>query len=163
MIRDARPDDARAISEIYNVYILNSTVTFETEALSVNEMQNRIEKISREFPYFVHESGGVIDGYCYVHQLGERAAYRGSVEISIYLSHGSTGKGIGSKLFGYMLEECRRRGYRAVFSLVAEGNEASKAISRKFGFEKVGCLRSAGLKFGKLLDLVYYELLLLNP
>lgn len=163
MIRYVRPDDARAICEIYNGYILNTNVTFETEALSVNEMRNRIEEISLKFPYFVHEGDNGVDGYCYVHQLGERAAYEGSVEISIYLSPCSTGKGIGSKLFGHMLEECRRRGYRAVFSLIAEGNEASKAISRKFGFEKVGCLRSAGLKFGKLLDLVYYELLLQNP
>lgn len=160
MIRKVNPQDARGITEIYNYYILNTTVTFETEALSVNDMQQRIEKISSEFPYFVHESEGRIDGYCYVHQLGERAAFKGSVEISAYLMSGCTGKGIGSQLFEKMTEECRSRGYRAIFSLVTADNTASAALCLKFGFKQVGRLKSAGLKFGRLLDLLYFELLL---
>lgn len=160
MIRKVSPQDARDITEIYNYYILHTTVTFETEALSVSEMQQRIEKISSEFPYFVHESEGRVDGYCYVHQLGERAAFKGSVEISAYILHGFTGKGIGSGLFKKMTDECRSRGYRAIFSLVTADNAASQTLSRKFGFEQVGRLKNAGLKFGKLLDLLYFELLL---
>lgn len=160
MIRRVRPQDAQALAEIYNYYIEKTTVTFETAALDATEMQRRIEAISAEFPYIVHESAGSIDGYCYVHRLGERAAYEGSVELSIYLERGSAGKGIGSALMRAMLEECRSRGYRAVFCLISDGNAASIALCGKFGFEKVGCLKSAGLKFGKPLDLDYYELLL---
>lgn len=160
MIRTVQPEDAKALAEIYNEYILETTVTFETQPVDAVEMQRRIESISAEFPYLVHESGGRVDGYCYVHQLGERAAYKGSVELSIYLSRSSTGKGIGSRLLTQMIAECRERGYRAVVSLITEGNTASEAISRKFGFIKAGCLKDIGLKFGRLLDLEYYELLL---
>ena len=137
MIRPATPEDAAALTEIYNHYILTTTVTFETEPLSREQMRRRIEEISAEGPYFVHESGGRADGYCYAHRLGQRAAYEGSMELSLYLAPSSTGKGIGSELMGKMIEECRR-----------------------FGFEKVGCLKAAGVKFGRPLDLGYYELLL---
>lgn len=160
MIRAVQPEDAQALAEIYNEYILETTVTFETQPVDADEMRRRIGKIAAEFPYLVHESNGRVDGYCYVHQLGERAAYEGSVELSIYLSRSHTGKGIGSRLLERMIGECRERGYRAVVSLIVEGNAASEAISRKFGFSKAGCLKDIGLKFGKLLNLEYYELLL---
>ena len=125
MIRPATPEDAAALTEIYNYYIENTCVTFETEPLSREQMRRRIEEISAEGPYFVHESGGCADGYCYAHRLGQRAAYEGSMELSLYLAPSSTGKGIGSELMGKMIEECRTRGYRALFCLVTDDNEAS--------------------------------------
>ncbi len=82
------------------------------------------------------------------------------MELSLYLAPSCTGKGIGSELMGKMIEECRTRGYRALFCLVTDDNEASKALCSRFGFERVGCLKAAGMKFGRLLDLGYYELLL---
>lgn len=160
MIRPATPEDAAALTEIYNHYILTTTVTFETEALRPGQMRRRIEEISAEGPYFVHESGGRVDGYCYAHRLGQRAAYEGSMELSLYLTPSGTGKGIGSALMERMVEECRRRAYRALFCLVTSGNMASAALCSKFGFEKVGCLKAAGFKSGRTLDLDYYELLL---
>ena len=159
-IRQWRPEDAAALAEIYNHYILTTTATFETEPLPAEEMQMRIADISAHGPYFVHESDGAVDGYCYAHRLGERAAYEGSMELSVYLAPQRTGKGIGSVLMEKMIEECRRRGYRALFCLISDGNTASIALSRKFGFEKVGHLKAAGFKFGRNLDLDYYELLL---
>ena len=160
MIRKVRAEDAAALAEIYNHYILTTTATFETEPLPAEEMQTRIADISAYGPYFVHESDGAVNGYCYAHRLGQRAAYEGSMELSLYLAPSSTGKGIGSELMGKMIEECRTRGYRALFCLVTDDNEASKALCSRFGFEKVGCLKAAGVKFGRLLDLGYYELLL---
>ena len=85
MIRPATLEDAAALTEIYNHYILTTTVTFETEPLSREQMQRRIEEISAEGPYFVHESGGRVDGYCYAHRLGQRAAYEGSMEQGAFL------------------------------------------------------------------------------
>ena len=160
MIRLATTGDAAALTEIYNYYIEKTCVTFETEPLRTQQMRRRIEEISAEGPYFVHESGGRVDGYCYAHRLGQRAAYEGSMELSLYLTPPSTGKGIGSELMGKMIEECRMRGYRALFCLVTSGNMASAALCSKFGFEKVGCLKAAGFKSGRPLDLDYYELLL---
>ena len=135
MIRKVRAEDAATLAEIYNHYILTTTATFETEPLPAEEMQTRIADISAYGPYFVHESDGTVDGYCYAHRLGERAAYEGSMELSVYLAPQRTG-------------------------VISDGNTASIALSRKFGFEKVGHLKAAGFKFGRSLDLDYYELLL---
>lgn len=64
MIRKVRTEDAAALAEIYNHYILTTTATFETEPLPAEEMQMRIADISAHGPYFVHESDGAVDGYC---------------------------------------------------------------------------------------------------
>lgn len=62
MIRKVRTEDAAALAEIYNHYILTTTATFETEPLPAEEMQMRIADISAHGPYFVHESNGAVDG-----------------------------------------------------------------------------------------------------
>lgn len=83
MIRNVSKQDAQDIVEIYNNYISNSTITFETEPLHANVMEKRISDISENYPFFVYELNGKVIGYCYVHQWKERAAYTGVVELSI--------------------------------------------------------------------------------
>lgn len=68
MIREVKPDDAADIVTIYNRYIAETTVTFETVKLSTVQMQQRIKEISHHFPYYVYETEGKVVGYAYVHQ-----------------------------------------------------------------------------------------------
>lgn len=160
MIREARIEDAQAIVDIYNDYILNTTVTFEIEPLSVSEMERRIEDISASYPYMVYEFDGKVAGYCYAHRWHERAAYDGVVELSVYLARQHVGKGIGTELTRRMIEECRRRNYRVIITCVTGGNDSSIALQEKLGFTKVAHYKNVGLKFNRLIDVIDYELIL---
>ena len=98
MIRRVELKDTGDITEIYNEYVVNSIVTFETEAVSEAEMYVRISEISSHYPYFVYEVNGRVVGYCYAHAWKERAAYKYTLETAVYLSPEYSGKGIGKQL-----------------------------------------------------------------
>jgi len=84
-IRPARRDDCGRISEIYNYYIKNTAISFEEEGVSIEEMEARMESITRRFPWLVHEEDGVIKGYAYLSAWKERSAYRYTAETTIYV------------------------------------------------------------------------------
>lgn len=123
-------------------------------------MEKRISDISAVYPFFVYELNGKVIGYCYVHQWKERAAYNGVVELSIYLSSECVGKGIGTELMHNMIEACRHRKYRVIVTCVTGENNASKALQKKLGFKQVAHFKDIGLKFNRLIDILYYELIL---
>lgn len=160
MIRKVRKEDTPAITAIYNHYIDHTTITFELEPVSEEEMWTRIQHISEKYPYFVYETEGQIAGYCYVHGWKDKAAYSQSAETTIYLAPSHTGKGIGKELMLHLIEECSRYGLHALIACITEGNEASYALHEKLGFEKVSYFREVGRKFGKWLGIVDYELIL---
>lgn len=160
MIRRVDLSDAGEIVSIYNDYILNSVVSFETEALTVEEMQQRIRDFSSSFPYFVYEKAGHIAGYCYAHAWKSRAAYSGTLETTVYLAPEFKGKGIGRELMEKLISECRSLGYSALIACITASNTDSINFHSRLGFEKVSHFKRVGHKFGRWLDVVDYELLL---
>lgn len=160
MIRIVTIDDASAITSIYNEYIKNSTATFEIKTISTEEMQQRITEISSEFPYLVDERDGKIAGYCYAHKWKERAAYRHTIETSIYLSKQYQGKGIGTELMNALIKSCRVQGYHTAIACITAENKESCAFHERLGFKKVSHFKEVGMKFGQWLDIVDYELIL---
>ena len=160
MIREATPRDARAIVEIYNEYIERGVETFETEPLSEEEMRARVVAIAADYPYLVYEERGEVIGYCYAHAWKERAAYRYTLETTVYLAPRHRGRGIGRTLMERLIEACRARGYKALIACVTAENEASVALHARLGFRKVSHFERVGMKFGRWLDVVDYEMLL---
>jgi phosphinothricin acetyltransferase len=160
MLRTVHPDDAHSIAEIYNHYILISPATFEEAPLSAVEMQQRIEKTTETFPWFVCEEDGKVTGYAYARQWRERAAYRFAAETSVYLDPSATGKGRGSALFEALLTELRARKFHCVIGGVALPNPASIALLEKLGLRQVAHFKEAGYKFGNWIDVGYWQLLL---
>ncbi len=160
MIRKVRLTDCKAIADIYNDYIVNSTATFETEPVSKNEMERRISNIMARYPYLVYEINGEIVGYCYAHAWKERAAYRKTLETTVYVSAKCWGKGIGKQLMVNLIEECRQQDYSALIACITAENDKSRAFHLKFGFKQVSLFEKVGVKFGRTLDVVDYELLL---
>lgn len=160
MLRKATSSDCEEISKIYNNYVLNSDATFETSALSVEEIRARFEKISEKFPYYVYEEGGEVLGFCYAHFWKERAAYCHSWELAIYVASGHTTQGIGKKMLSKLIEESRVLGCHALIACITKTNTASIALHEKFGFKKVSDFVQVGKKFGKFIDVVDMELLL---
>ena len=160
IIRPVELSDSNAITEIYNHYILNSVASFETEALSIEMMRNRISEISVNFPYFVCEIDGHIAGYCYAHPWKERAAYRFTLETTVYISPQHLHEGIGKILMEKLINSCTERGFHALIACITGNNEASIALHEKLGFKKVSHFEKVGYKHNQILDVVDYQLLL---
>ncbi len=160
MIRKVTEQDAPAIAEIYNEYVLNSVVSFETEQVSVREMCRRIEEMSARYPYLVYEEAGMVLGYCYAHDWKARAAYGLTWETTVYVDAVAQGRGIGCELMRLLIEECRRAGAHALVACITGSNEKSIALHRRLGFSPASHFRQVGMKFGCWLDVVDYQLLL---
>lgn len=160
MIRKVHTSDAQAITLIYNEYVLHSTISFETLALTCNEMTKRITDIASAYPYLVYEENGEIAGYCYAHPWKERAAYQNTLETTIYISPTHARKGIGELLMNALIDECRNRGFHALIACITADNEPSCRLHTKLGFKQVSSFKEVGRKFGKWLGVVDYELIL---
>ncbi|MCE3259315.1 MAG: phosphinothricin acetyltransferase [Bacteroidetes bacterium] len=160
MIRPARAGDATQIADIYNYYILNTTVTFEEQPVPPETMQSRIEEVMQRHPWLVFEEDGEVIGYSYATPWKPRAAYRHSVETSVYLRRGASGKGIGSALYSELLLRLGESDIHGVIGGMALPNDECIALHKKFDFVQVAHFKEVGFKFGKWVDVVYYEKLL---
>lgn len=160
IVRAVRLSDAARIAEIYSYYVTDTTTSFETVPPAADEMARRIEEISDKFPYFVYESDGRVIGYCYAHQWKQRPAYRNTAEISIYLDHSECGSGVGGKLLEVLVPACRASGLHALIACITAENEQSIRFHERHDFKRVAYYREVGTKFGRLLDVTDYELLL---
>ena len=160
MIRLPEPRVIADITRIYNADVAQTTVTFETEPVSEVVMAERINTYSPHFPFFVYECDGEVTGYCYVHPWKARAAYRFTLETTVYLAPGQQGKGIGVKLMSRLIEACRAGGYHALIACITAENESSMRFHERLGFRQVSLYKEVGQKFGRWLDVADMELLL---
>ncbi len=160
MLRKVKFTDATDITAIYNRYIDETTISFETECLTEDKMLRRIRDISEKYPYFVWEENGKTVGYCYAHQWKERAAYSRTLETTIYIDKAWHRHGIGRRLMEALINECRAKNYHALVACITGDNEASIKMHERLGFKKVSCFKEVGYKHGRILDVVDLELLL---
>jgi L-amino acid N-acyltransferase YncA len=160
MIRSATAADAAAICTIYNHYILNTIITFEEFAVSLSEMEDRIGETLPSLPWLVWEQDGAIRGYAYASKWKGRCAYRHSAEITIYLDPQATGQRIGTRLYQALLADLRERNFHTAIGGIALPNAASMALHERLGFRKVAQFEQVGWKFGRWIDVGYWQLLL---
>jgi phosphinothricin acetyltransferase len=160
MIRPVQLADAQALADLYNPYIRDTTITFEEEPVTAEEMASRIEKVTAAYPWLVWEEAGRVLGYAYSSVWRARAAYRHSTETAIYLALDQRGQGRGAVLYRALLDELRQRGFHLVLGGLALPNEASVRLHEALGFRKAGHIREAGRKFGRWIDVGFWELLL---
>lgn len=161
MITKVLPTDAAEITAIYNYYIRESVSTFDMEEWSVEKMEERIKDISASYPYFVYRTAeGSMAGFCYAHPWKEKDAYKRTLETTVYVSPDHLGKGIGRMLMEKLIESCRQCGFLSLIACITEGNTSSFVLHEKLGFEKVSHFKKVGMKFGKYLDVIDYELIL---
>jgi phosphinothricin acetyltransferase len=162
MIRPITLEDAAAVADIYNYYVLNTAVSFEETPITPLEMANRIRDVTSKFPWLAAEEEGVIEGYAYLSTWKERIAYRYTAEISIYLRAGSEGRGIGSMLVKELLKENEKSDIHVLTACIALSNPRSVNLHEKFGFKKVGHFHEVGFKMNQWADVGYWELVLNN-
>jgi len=159
-IRDAAADDLPGILEIYNHYVLNSTVTLDERPMTLAELRRRFAKTSEQhLPFLVAASPrGDLLGFAYVFPWKAKAAYRHTVESSIYLGPASTGRGLGTVLLGEHIERARARGLREIVAVIAdERAEASISMHEKLGFRRIGHMGRVGFKFDRWLGAVLMQ------
>lgn len=155
-IRFAAEQDSAALLQIYGQYI-RTPVTFEYELPSETSFARRIRDIAAAYPYLVCEEDGRIAGYAYAHRQAERAAYQWNAELSVYLDGAYTGRGLGKRLYGVLIELLRLQGVRTVYALVTVPNERSEGLHRRLGFRHMGTQRSTGYKDGAWRDVAWFE------
>ena len=157
MIRDGSESDSEAIVAIYNHYIVNSTATFEEDEIDSKEMASRIRKVTKEdLPWLVAEIDGELCGYAYAGIWNARAAYKHTIEVTIYIAADAASKGIGSSLYNDLFKRLRERKIHCVIAGITLPNPASIAIHQKFGMTKSGQFHEVGYKFGEWLDVGYW-------
>lgn len=160
MIRPVTISDTESILKIYNHYIESSIATFEEAIVSVSEMEDRIRRISPDYPWLVHEGTDGVDAYAYATRWKPRSAYRNSVESAIYVTPATQGQGVGSDLYAALIEAVKQAGFHVMLAGIALPNAHSIALHEKLGFRKVGQLNEVGLKFQKWIDVGYWERIL---
>jgi L-amino acid N-acyltransferase YncA len=157
-IRFARPEDAADIVAIYGPYCDGSVISFELAAPTVNQMRERIERITQQFPWLVCEIDGDVAGYVYACSHRERAAYRWAVDVAVYIAPKHHRRGIGHALYSVLFYMLREQGYVKAYAGVTLPNPGSVGLHEAVGFRPLATYRGVGFKFGKWLDVGWWEL-----
>jgi L-amino acid N-acyltransferase YncA len=152
VIRDAAPEDAAACAAIYRPYVDTTSITFETEAPDAVTMAARIAAAQQRHAYLVCEDDCAVIGYAFAHEFAERAAYRWSCELSVYVDPDHRRTGAGRDLYTALIERLADRGLRRAVARIAVPNESSIALHEAFGFTSVGRFPRIGWKHGRWHD-----------
>ena len=163
-IRTALEADLSAILEIYNDAVVNTTEVYDYEphTLEMRRQWFRIKE-AQGFPVFVAEENGRILGFSSIGPWRAWAAYKYSVENSIYVAADQRGKGIGKKLLDPLIGAAEQLNMHTIVAGIDATNEASIKLHQSFGFTEVAQFKQVGYKFGRWLDLTFMQLLLKTP
>lgn len=162
-VRDATAHDAADCAAIYAPYVTGTAISFETEPPTVDEMAARIATARRTHAWLVLTDGSAVRGYAYGGRFKERAAYRWSCEVSVYLETGLRRSGGGRALYAELLPRLAALGYRTAFAGMTLPNPASDGLHRALGFEPAGVFRRVGWKDGRWHDVAWLQRALTPP
>ncbi len=158
IIRPARREDAAAIAAIYAPIVLRTGISFEVEAPTVDEMEDRVASTLQALPWLVAvDEEGVVEGYAYASRHRDRSAYRWAVDVSAYVHEEARGRGVGSALYRRLLIELTDLGYIQAFAGIALPNAASVALHESVGFVAIGIYRRVGYKLGQWRDVGWWQ------
>ena len=158
MIRRATPQDAAAIAGIWNPYIRDSAVTFNSAEKPVDEVAALIrDRDAAGFATFVAEGAGGIAGFASYSQFRGGVGYARSMEHTVLLSPAARGKGFGRALMQAVEDHARAGGAHCLFAGVSAENPEGRAFHARLGFAEAAILRAVGFKFGRYMDLVLMQ------
>jgi L-amino acid N-acyltransferase YncA len=171
VVRPAIPADAEQVAAIFAHYVATSVATFEEVPPTAADWRRRLGELSRQnLPFLVAEVGqggqgveaagdtGTVRGYAYASPWRPKPAYRYTVEDTVYICPGHTGRGLGGALLGGLLAGCADAGARQVIAVIADtGSDVSAALHRRLGFAEAGRLCRVGRKHGRWIDTVLMQ------
>jgi phosphinothricin acetyltransferase len=159
VIREAREDDFDAIAAITNHYIETTAIHFSYEPVTAGDL--RALWRPGTFPWLVADDAAGIIGYAKAGTWRDRAAYKWTPEVGLYLAPDARGRGTGTALYTALLAACAARGFRSVIAGITLPNPASVALHARLGFVPTGVIRDAGYKLGAWHDVGFWQKLLI--
>ncbi|CAN5176852.1 GNAT family N-acetyltransferase [soil metagenome] len=159
LVRDATVADLAALTAIYGHNVLTGTGTFETIPPDESEMGRRFAAIAAlDLPWLVADIDDGVVGYAYAGPFRTRPAYRFTVETSVYVGAGATGRGVGRALLIELIARCDALGLRQMLAVIGDSeNAASIGLHAAQGFELIGTMPAVGWKFERWLDVVFMQ------
>jgi phosphinothricin acetyltransferase len=160
-IRPATGADAPALADIYNPYVVETTVTFEEAPIAPSEMAARVaEANGAGLPFLVAAASGVPVAFACASKWKGRCAYRHTAETTVYVGRDHWRCGLGTALYVKLLALLQQAGFHAAIGGIALPNEASVALHERLGFGQVARFREVGFKFDRWIDVGYWQRLL---
>jgi phosphinothricin acetyltransferase len=159
LVRSSADADLPAITRIYAHAVLHGTASFELEPPDEAEMARRRRALlEADYPYLVAERDGAVLGYAYAGPYRPRAAYRSTVEDSVYVDPAAQGQGVGRTLLETLIGECVARDFRLMVAVIGDAaSAASIGLHRSLGFDLLGSLDGIGHKHGRWLATVLMQ------
>ncbi|UQZ36266.1 GNAT family N-acetyltransferase [Paenibacillus sp. PK3_47] len=145
------------VLDIYNYYVMNTTVSFHTEPQTLQEMRQAVLNGDHRFKSYAIVQDGSMRGYVLIARHKNKQAYDTSGEISIYLRPGQGGRGLGGEALSFIEEQAAELGFLVLVATVCADNEPSRRLFLKHGYEQSALFREIGYKFGRWLDIVSYQ------
>lgn len=158
-------EHAPEILEILNEAIVNSTAIYDYQPRTMANMETWFEAKQRgSFPVIgVFEDDGKLAGFASYGSFRAFPAYKYSVEHSIYVRKDKRGQGLGKLLLTEIIKLAQRQDYHTLIGVIDATNETSIRLHQQAGFAECASIKQAGYKFGRWLDVVYYQLILPTP
>jgi L-amino acid N-acyltransferase YncA len=159
IVRDASPEaDAAACLAIYAPFVVDTVVSFEEQAPTVEEFRARMRSSRATHPWLVLEDGGVVVGYACGSPHKPRAAYRWAADVTVYVAPSHHRRGVGRRLYTELLDRLRAQRLCVACAGVTLPNAASVGLHRAMGFEPVGVYKRIGWKLGAWRDVMWLQL-----
>lgn len=158
LVRPARRSDLPALVDIFNFYVENGHVTFDTEPNTVDKRVAWFESYGTgRYQLLVAEAGEGVVGCTYSSRYRPSAAFDFTVETSIYLNPAARARGTGTLLYGALFRRLTEQPVHLAVAAVALPNDASLALHRKHGFEEVGTFREYAFKRGAWISSTWFQ------
>lgn len=160
VIRQAVEADMAQICEIYNYYVINSVVTFDIEKTTIEFWNDKFEYlVGLNLPFIVATTeAGHIQGFAYLAPWRQKAAYRRTVEDTIYLRPAAIGKKLGTRLLSELIDLAKLGGVKEIVAVISDkGADPSIALHESFGFKRQGHLGKVGFKFNRWLGTILMQ------
>jgi L-amino acid N-acyltransferase YncA len=159
-IRLAEITDLEAIREIYNDAVLTTTATFDIEPRTYEKQLEWFSQHNNKFQVIVFEIDGIIAGWASISKWSDRIAYEGTAENSVYVKKEFRNHGIGRRLLSQLIQNALNSGLHTIIARIAGGNQTSIRMHAEFGFEIIGIMKEAGMKFGRYIDVTLMQKML---
>jgi L-amino acid N-acyltransferase YncA len=148
------------VQEIYNYYVTETTISFHTEPLSIEQMKASVLHPNARFKSFVIQNNAQLVGYVLLTQYKNKQAYDVSAEVTIYVKPNYLGRGIGKEALHYIEDVAKRSGFHTLIATICTENERSERLFTNNGYERCAYYKSIGYKFDRFLDIACYQKIL---